>query len=260
MAIVTGGGRGIGEGISLTLAEAGADIVVAARTMEQIEQVAQKIRQLGRRCLPIPTDVTKEEQVQSMVDRTIAEFGKIDIMVNNAGGTGIKPIVVPPGFESKMVRLIPDFYSPMTSEDWHRVIDMNLTSVFLCCKAVGLHMIAQKKGKIINTSSFGAIRGSAYRTSYTASKAGVSMFTKSLALEWARYNINVNAIAPGSISTAMTAWLHESERGKEQLIRSIPLRRLGEPREIGLLAVFLASDASNYITGETICIDGGSNL
>lgn len=260
VAIVTGGGRGIGEGIALTLAEAGADVVVVARTLEQVELVTQKIRQLGRKSLAISADVTDEEQIQNMTNRALAEFEKIDILVNNAGLTYIKPLVVPPGFESSMARLIPDFYSPMKKEEWDKVFDTNLTSIFICVKAVGPHMISRGQGKIINISSLGSVRGSAYRIAYTASKAAVSMFTKSLALEWAKYNINVNAIAPGSVSTALTAWLHDDKKGRENLIHSIPLRRLGEPRDIGLLAVYLASDASSYVTGQTILIAGGSDL
>ena len=135
VAIVTGGGQGIGEGIALTLAEAGADIIVAARTLEQLEQVALKIRCLGRKCLPIPTDVTSEGQVENMVQTTISEFGKINILVNSAGMNMVKPILVPPGFQSKMSRLVPDFYSPMTAEQWRKLIDVNLTGVFICCKA-----------------------------------------------------------------------------------------------------------------------------
>lgn len=260
VAIVTGGGRGIGETIVLTLAEAGADIVVAARTAGQIEQVAGKVRQLGRRCLAITTDVTKAEQVQSMVDKSVAEFGGIDILVNNAGGTVIKPIAPLPRFESNMTRLIPDFFSGMTEEEWHRVMDTNLTSVFLCSRAVGPHMIEQGRGKVINVSSIGSIRGSSYRVGYTATKAGVSMFTKSLALEWARYKINVNAIAPGTFKTALTAWFTNDEKSEELMLRRIPLKRLGELKEIGFLAVYLASDAANYMTGQTIYLDGGESL
>ncbi|MFC1917282.1 SDR family NAD(P)-dependent oxidoreductase [Chloroflexota bacterium] len=260
VAIVTGGSRGLGEGISLAMAEAGADIVIAARTAGQVEAIAEKISQTGRRCLPITTDVTSAEQVNQMVEKTLTEFGKIDILVNNAGTTIIKPLVVPSGFESKMSKLVPDFNVAMTQEEWHRVLDTNLTSVFLCCQAVGPHMISRKQGKIINISSLGARRGSAYRVGYTASKAGVSMLTKSLALEWAKYNINVNAIAPGSVATALTAYIHQSEKAREGLIRSIPLHRLGEPRDIGLLSVYLASAASSYVTGETIFVDGGANI
>ena len=260
VAIVTGGGRGIGEAIALALAEAGADIVLAARSAEQLEQVAEKVKQLGQKCLAIATDVTNAEQVQRMVDETLTEFGKIDILVNNAGSTVIKPIAPLPKFESNMTRLIPDFFSGMTEEEWHRLVDTNLTSVFLCSRAVGPHLIKQGKGKVINVSSIGSIRGSAYRVAYTATKAGVSMFTKSLALEWSRYKINVNAIAPGTFKTDLTAWFTGDPKNEELMLRRIPLKRLGELKEIGFLAVYLASDASNYMTGQTVYLDGGESL
>ncbi|MFC2001602.1 SDR family NAD(P)-dependent oxidoreductase [Chloroflexota bacterium] len=260
LAVVTGGGRGIGEAIALALAEAGADIVLAARTAGQLEQTAAKVRQLGRKCLAIPTDVTNAEQVQSIVDKTLAEFGKIDILVNNAGSIVIKPIAPLPKFESTMTQLIPDFFSGMTEEEWHRLMDTNLTSVFLCCRAVGPHLIKQGKGRVINVSSIGSLRGSAYRVGYTATKAGVSMFTRSLALEWARYGISVNAIAPGTFKTALTAWFSNDEKGAEQMRRRIPMKRLGKLEEVGSLAVYLASDASDYVTGQTIYIDGGESL
>ena len=259
-AIVTGGGRGIGEGIALVFAEAGADIVLAARTKEQLDQAADKVRKMGRKCLAIPTDITDGAQVQQLVEKTIAEFGKVDIMVNNAGGTVIKPVAPLPPFESNMTRLVPDFFAGTNDEEWQRLIDTNLTSVFLCCRAVGPQMIKQGKGKIINISSIGSIRGSAYRASYSATKAGVTMFTKSLALEWARYGINVNAIAPGTFKTSLTAWFTEDEKGIEKMKRRIPLKRMGDLKEIGYLSVYLASDASNYLTGQIVYIDGGESI
>ena len=148
----------------------------------------------------------------------------------------------------------------MSEEEWHRLINTNLTSVFLCCRAVGPHMIQQGRGKVINISSIGSIRASAYRVGYTASKAAVSMFTRSLALEWARYGINVNAIAPGTFKTALTAWFTGDSKGEKEMGRRIPLKRLGELQELGMLAVYLASDASNYLTGQVIYLDGGESL
>jgi 2-deoxy-D-gluconate 3-dehydrogenase len=239
VAIVTGGGRGLGKAIAISLAEAGADVTVCARTVSQIEEVAEKIKELGRRALPIKTDVRDSEQVQRMVDQTYEKLGGIHILVNNAG-TG--------------------YYGWLldTSENaWRRVMDTNLKSVFLCTKSAGKYMVEQKYGKVINIASAAGIAGSPRQAPYHASKAGIILFTKALALEWNRYNINVNAIAPGYFHTEMTAPLRMDKKFYEAFLKRIPLRRFGEPEEIGPLAVYLASDASSYITGETIVIDGG---
>ncbi len=259
-AIVTGAGRGIGEAIALALAGAGADILLAARTNEQIEQAADRIRHLGRKAVTVPTDVTKADNVKVMVEAALNEFGKIDILVNNAGGTVIKPVSPLPPFESNMTRLVPNFFEGMTEEEWHRLMDSNLTSVFLCCKEVGPHMIKQKSGKVINISSVGSVRASPYRAAYTASKAAVSMFTRSLALEWAHYHVNVNAIAPGTFKTALTAWFTSDPKGEAEMIKRIPLRRAGNLQELGYLAIYLASAASDYMTGQTVHLDGGESL
>lgn len=244
VAIVTGAGRGIGKAISLALAEAGADIVAAARTKEELEETCHEVKDLGRQSLAVPTDVTRADQVDRMVEKSVSHFKKIDILVNNAGTIVCKAIVSLDG-------------DRLTEEEWHKVMDTNLTGVFLCCRAVGPHMFKQKKGKVINISSNNAQKGNTDIISYNTSKAGVSMFTRCLALEWAPFNINVNAIGPGDFYTKLSAWHHEDPKLREKMMAHIPLGRVGDVREIGLLAVYLASPASDFITGQTIFIDGG---
>lgn len=255
VAIVTGAGRGIGKAIALCFAQAGATTVVAARTESQIEQTCREIEQGGGKCLSIPTDVTKDEDVERMVRKAVESFGKVDILVNQVGGSGGGPIVPLP--DSKGFLAGGESRDPLSKLAWQHCMDTTLTSVFLCCRSVGPFMIEQKRGKIINVSSMAAAKGFANLVPYTVSKAGVAMFTRSLALEWARYNINVNGIGPGYIPTAFTEPILNDQKRREKLLRSVPLRRFGEPREIGLLAVYLASPASDYMTGQTIYIDGG---
>ena len=255
VAVITGAGRGIGKAIALCLAEAGADTVVVARTERQIHETSEEGKELGGKCLPIPADVTKEKDVERMVKETIAHFGKIDILVNQVGGMGGGSLVPMPGFKGFLAG--GETPSPLSEEAWRHCVDTNLMSVFLCCREVGPHMMEQGSGKIINVSSMAAAKGFANLVPYTVSKAGVVMFTRSLALEWARYNINVNGIGPGYIPTSFTASMFENPKRREKLLQSVPLGRFGEPREIGLLALYLASSASDYITGQTIYIDGG---
>ena len=257
VAIVTGGGRGIGKAISLVLAEAGVDVVVAARTVEQIEGTAKEIRELGQRAIAVPTDVTKADQVENMVKKAISEFGKIDILVNDAGTGRAKQLVPLPGVKLPGWEEVDEPNTSMSEEEWHYIMNTNLTSIFLCTRAVGPYMIKQRRGKVINISSVNADMGIAYYIPYNTSKAGVNMFTRCLALEWAPFNINVNAIGPGDYPTPLTARAHNDPQLKKQMLRCIPMGRTGDVRDLGLLAVYLASDASNYMTGQTIYLDGG---
>ncbi len=259
-AIVTGAGRGIGKAIALTLAEAGADVVAVARTAGEIEDTAQKVCQIGRRGLAIPTDITKAEEIARMAEKTVHEFGKIDILVNNAGIVLIKPIL--PDSSQRVVGADPatDLATLMSEEEWRKVIDTNLTALFLCTRAVGTYMIQRKKGKIINITSGYAAKVAPHRGPYAASKAAVAMLTKTLALEWARYNINVNAIGPGLVRTDQSEGFFQDEPLLQAALKSLPLRRVGEARDIGLLAVYLASDASNNMTGQNIYLDQGLSI
>ncbi|MBI4363037.1 MAG: SDR family oxidoreductase [Euryarchaeota archaeon] len=238
-ALVTGGGRGIGRSIALALAEAGADVAVTARTQKQIDAVASEIKGRGRRSLAIPCDVRKTEEVNRCVEKTIADLGGLEILVNNAG------------------ILFHNWLVDTSDKSWHDVLDTNLTSAFLFTRAAGKHFIQRKGGNVINLASAAGIAASPRQAPYHASKAGMLLMTKSLALEWNRYNIRVNAIAPGFFDTDMTKPITSSPKMRDEFIKRIPLRRLGKPEEIGPLAVFLASDASSYITGEVVVIDGG---
>lgn len=254
-AVVIGGGRGIGKGIAL--AEAGADVLVAARTAEQVEQTALEIRNLDRKGLALCADATKAEDVDSVVTEAISEWGRIDILVNSAGVGSRKPIVPLPDYRPDWAVAAKNFFLPTSNEEWRHMIDTNLTTIFLATRAVGPHMIRQRKGKIINITSMAGTKGFSYQVVYCTTKAAVSMYTRALALEWARYNINVNAIGPGYVATEMTAMFFENETVRDKLLRSVPLGRLCSPREVGLLAVYLASEASDYLTGQTIYLDGG---
>ena len=240
IAIITGSGRGLGRAMALAMAEAGADIVVTARTLGEIEATGKEVEARGRRSLVIPCDVTKTPDVEVMVAKVIETFGTIDILVNNAGGGRSKPVL------------------EMTDEDWHWGIDLNLTSTFLCSRAVGRHLAERQRGKVINIASGWGYRGRRNSTAYCASKAAVINFTRALAVEWSRYNIQVNCIAPGYFP------LREAKDEQEARERAVRISRIplggGHPEDIGPLAVFLASEGANYLTGQTILLDGGALL
>jgi 2-deoxy-D-gluconate 3-dehydrogenase len=259
-AIVTGAGRGIGKGIALVLAEAGVDVTVVARTIKELEQTAEEIRQLGRKAAVVPADVTKAEQVKQVVDTTLSTFGKIDILVNNAGIVIVKPAVFVSDVEPPQWQGVLGWNTQLSEQDWHQVIDTNLTSVFLFAQAVAPCMIRQKKGKIINISSNSDGLAPPYFSAYCVSKAGLSMLTRCLASELAPFNICVNAIGPGHIPTPMTARAHDNPELRRRMLETVPLGREGEPREIGLLVVYLASAASDYMTGEVLYLDGGQSM
>lgn len=259
VAIVTGGGRGIGKAIALTLAEAGADITVVARTQKQIEQTAGEIHQQGRKAVAIAADVTEANQVKGVVEQTLTRFGRIDILVNNAGiDTYSKPVAFIAGAKAPGWEVTGgNWAKQLTLAEWRRVIDTNLTAVFLFCQAVGPHFLKQKRGKVINISSNSAELGTAYCSEYCASKAGLSAFTRCLASEWAPFNICVNAIGPGDTNTDMMAQYMKDPKVARVVLEAIPAGRLAEPREIALLALYLASEASDFMNGQTIYIDGG---
>jgi NAD(P)-dependent dehydrogenase (short-subunit alcohol dehydrogenase family) len=263
VAIVTGAAKGIGKGIALTMAEAGADIVGADLDTEGINRLASEIQQLGRRYLPITTDVSKSLDVQIMVDRTISKFGKIDILVNCAGVRGLdKPIIPLPDMRPPRAD-IPNFYSPWSEEEWHEVFNIDLDSIFLCTRVVGPHMINQKSGRIINIASSWAFSGmgSDLNVPYCTAKAAVVRFTEALAFEWAKYNVTINAIGPGLVHTELSQKIVvEHEDIKQKYHQRIPQGRLGTPREIGLLAVYLASSAANWMTGQVIYLNGGETI
>ncbi|MFH1350342.1 MAG: SDR family oxidoreductase [Pseudomonadota bacterium] len=232
--------------MAIALAEAGAHVVVMARSWDQIEGTANEIRAVGRRSLPLLVDISRTDQIQSSVDQSLQTFGQIDILVNNAGIALVKPLVPMPGFDEGV-----------THSDLYRVLETNLIGPFFLTQAVGKHFMERGGGKVINVTSVTAIRAGSYQTTYAASKAAVLQFTKALANEWARSNINVNAIAPGAFHTEMSKKVYEDEKLLKQMHARIPMHRSGKMEEIGPTVVFLASEASNYITGSVIYVDGG---
>lgn len=238
VAIVTGASRGIGREIALYLAEKGASVVVNyAGNEKKANEVVDQIKSMGQDAIAVQADVSNSEDVAAMVKATIDTYGKIDILVNNAGITK----------DTLLMR--------MKEEDWDSVINTNLKGVFLCTKAVSRYMARQKRGKIINISSIVGVVGNVGQANYVAAKAGVIGLTKSTARELASRNVNVNAVAPGFITTDMTDTLKESL--KQEMLKSIPLARFGEAKEVAKAVVFLASEDSDYITGQTIQVDGG---
>ena len=238
VAIVTGGGRGIGQGICFRFADEGAKVAIFDVIPVEAKEVAKEIVKSGGMALALKVDITKASEIEKAVKEVVAKFGKVDILVNNAGITR------------------PSKVADMTDEVWDSVVEVNLKGVFLCCRAVIPHMKAQKYGKIVSVASILAQRGGPYYAHYGATKAGVVSFTQSLATELGRHNINVNAIGPGIIDTPMAAGDVESEL-QQRLIKRIPLRRIGTPRDIANAALFLASDEAAYITGQCLYVCGG---
>jgi len=239
VAVVTGASRGFGEAIAIGLAEAGADVVLAARTESALREVAKTVEARGRKALVVPTDMTDRSAIDRLADRAIEAFGKVDILVNNAGLGGNMPFL------------------KMPEEEWDRILDVNLKGYFLATQTIGRHMVKARSGRIINISSAMGEHPLPYLAHYAASKAGINAMTRSLAQEWARFGITVNAIAPSYFETDMT----ENARGNEQasalILSKTPLARYGKIGELIGLVIYLASDCSSYTTGAVIPLDGG---
>jgi 2-deoxy-D-gluconate 3-dehydrogenase len=238
--LITGSTRGIGKELAIGFAKEGADIIINGRNLEKAKAVAKEIEGLGVRSAATSADVSLSQDVTRMVDEGITAFGRIDILVNNAG---VNPFIL----EAEKIK----------EEGWDQVLDVNLKGVFLCCQAVGKRMIQQGGGKIINISSAAGILGEQGLLPYCVSKAGVMTLTRILAYEWSRYNILVNAIAPGLVAGGMNAPVLNKEVLVSSLKQQVPLKRLGRLEEIVNIAVFLASEDSSYINGTTIVADGG---
>jgi 3-oxoacyl-[acyl-carrier protein] reductase len=237
VALVTGSGRGIGREIALLFAQEGADIVIWDVNLIDADNTAKDIQAFGRKTLSDQVDVTDFAKVEGGINKILDKFGKIDILVNNAGITK----------DNLLLR--------MSQAEWDSVINVNLKGTFNCTKAVARPMIKQRSGKIINIASIIGIIGNPGQANYSASKAGIIALTKTAAKELASRNINANAIAPGFIQTEMTAKLPEELKAK--MLSSIPLAKLGSPRDVAQACLFLASGDANYITGQTIVVDGG---
>jgi NAD(P)-dependent dehydrogenase (short-subunit alcohol dehydrogenase family) len=234
--IITGAGRGLGRAMAIRFADCGADIVAASRTLAQLEETAAEVRKRGRKCLIVPTDVSRSEQVNAMAVAAFKEFGEVDVLINNAG-IG----------EDSFGKTIEE----ITDEEWHRGVDTNLSSQFYAARAVLPHMVARKRGKIINVASGYGLRGGKHNYMYACSKGAILQLTRSLALTYAEHNIQTNCIVPG-IFPHNEAMMRFFKGGK-----FIPIGRPGQDEDVGPLAVFLASDASNHVNGELLIIDGG---
>ncbi len=242
VALVTGASRGLGRAMALALAQAGCDVALNARSAESLKEVSEQIQRLGRKTVIAPGDVTDEEQIKRFVQLAHEAFGKIDILVNNAGiweGT---------------------YFFRLPKEDWDKVVAVNLTGPYLVAKAVGRIMIKQRFGKIINISSVQGLKGGKEALAYCATKGGVIQMTRVMAIEMGPFGICVNSIAPGLFATDMTKQYTEDPEAMKWYLATIPLKRYGQPEDLAGVTVFLASKASDHITGQVIVIDGGQGL
>ena len=248
VALVTGGSRGIGEATAVTLARAGADVAVTSRKLPDLERVAEQVRSVGRRALAAEAHVGRIDQLEPLVDRVVGELGRIDILVNNAGTNFFSPAI------------------DMDEKAWDAVLNLDLKGLFFLSQAAARRMRDQGGGRIVNISSVSGYRVQVPTGHYSIAKAGVHMATKVMALEWAPYNIRVNCIAPGAIDTRLYDAIFtlmpdaQAEAQKEQARQKIPMGRVGEPGEIADAILYLASDASSYVTGQSFAVDGGALL
>lgn len=241
VAVVTGAGRGLGRASAVALAEAGADLVLLARSQPELEETARQCEELGRRALCLPTDVTDEAAVEEAARTGVDSYGHLDVLVNNAGIAQVAPLL------------------ELTVEQLRRVLEVNVVGAFLCTRAFGAHMVAQRKGVVINIASIAGLGGEAELTAYSASKGALIAFTKSLAVEWARHGVTVNAVAPGYFRTDLNRAAIDDVHVGPKLVKHIPLRRVGQPEELGPLIAYLASDAAAFMTGSVVVLDGGQS-
>jgi NAD(P)-dependent dehydrogenase (short-subunit alcohol dehydrogenase family) len=239
VAIVTGAGRGLGYHIALALAKYGADLILCSRTVSELERAKTEIEVFGRKVLVQKMDAAKIPEIHRMVEASLEAFGRIDILVNNAGIN------------------IPQWAVDVTEEAWDQVFDINLKGLFFCAQAVGKVMIKQRRGKIINVSSQAGCVGIPQRAAYCSSKGGINLLTKVLAIEWAPHNVLVNAIAPTFIETPFTKPMFEKEGFRDFVLGNIPLGHVGQPEDVTGAVIYLASAASNLVTGHVLLIDGG---
>lgn len=239
-AVVTGAGKGIGKAVAIALAKAGADVVVCARTLSDVERTAAEIKKLGVKGVPVKCDVRVVEDVENLFKQTLDKLGGLDVLVNNAGGT----------FQADIFNI--------SLGGWEAVMRENLSSVFLCSKEAGKIMTKAKKGSIVSVSSLGGIQPSlANAACYGAAKAGIINLTKSLSMLWAPYNVRVNAVAPGLIETEGAKAIKRTPEERAARVSHVPMKRSGTPEEIASSCLFLASDAASYITGFTLVVAGG---
>lgn len=242
VAVVTGASRGLGRAIALALAQAGADVVVAGRALAELEETARQAAGHDVRALPSATDVAVYSQVERLMAHAVSALGRLDVVVNNAGIARVAPL------------------AEASLDDWQAILDVNLSGVFFGCRAAAPYLVRQRSGKIINLASVLAAVALPGYTMYSATKGAVISLTRTLAAEWARHNIQVNAIAPGWFVTDMNEAAFADPRIHERLTRDVPARRTGRVEEIGPLVVYLASSGSDFMTGQTIFLDGGQTV
>jgi NAD(P)-dependent dehydrogenase (short-subunit alcohol dehydrogenase family) len=240
VAIVTGGGRGIGRAIALGLAECGAKLVLASRTKEELEKMVSEIKEDGGEATPVVTDLMVSEQINALVEATMKTYGRVDILINNAARSFLRPLM------------------DLREDGWDKIFDVNCKAVFLLSRAVAKIMGEQGGGRIVNITTVGAVRGGAGMGVYHASKAALSMLTKCMAVEWAPLNVNVNAVGPGLTKTAFSQPIWSNPSLEQMITTRIPKGRLAEPEEIIGAVLFLCSEDSTFITGESIYVDGGT--
>jgi 3-oxoacyl-[acyl-carrier protein] reductase len=244
VAIVTGGGTGIGAATAKLLAARGADVAIAARTVSDLEATAAAVREAtGRRCLPVPTNIKDEDAVVALVQRTVDEFGRLDILINNAGGTRMGPL------------------STLPTKGWDAAFDLNVRAAYFTTREAGRHFLAQGSGAVVNISSDAGVYGVKGGTHYASAKAALQMFTRVTAAEWGRHGVRVNCVAVGGVASerASAAWDVAGIDPKD-IAAGVPLGRVGRPDEVAQAIVFFASDAASYITGQTLSVDGGPHI
>lgn len=244
VAIVTGGATGIGYATALQLARLGADVAICSRTVDELEAAAARIAEAsGSRCIAVPTDVKDEQACIALVQRTVDELGRIDVLINNAGGTRMGPL------------------ENIPTKGWDSIFDLNVKSAYICTREAGRHMIAQKSGAIVSVSSGAGINGVKGGAHYSAAKSALQMFTRVTAAEWGKYGVRANCVAAGAIASerVIKAW-KVANLDMDALSQATPLGRTGTPGEMANMIVFLASDAASFVTGQTIAVDGGPSL
>ncbi|HYZ54218.1 MAG TPA: SDR family NAD(P)-dependent oxidoreductase [Streptosporangiaceae bacterium] len=239
-AFVTGASRGIGRVIAAAFAAAGADVALVARSEEGLKETAREVTDLGRKAVVIPADVTQEEAVSSAVDEAVSRLGHLDIIVNNAGGNNFSVPVL-----------------DMRVPGWHKIMRLNVDSTLFVCQAAGRHLTERGTGSVINVSSVAGLGASPFMAHYGAAKAAIVSLTKTLAVEWAAQGVRVNALCPGWTATELNRYLWDNEEGRKATVANVPMGRWATPAEMTGPALFLASDASSYMTGQVLVVDGG---
>jgi NAD(P)-dependent dehydrogenase (short-subunit alcohol dehydrogenase family) len=256
-ALITGGGRGIGRALALVYANAGANVVVASRSRDQVQAVMREVESLGAKGLAVVADVSEPSDVRAMAKAALDEFGTVDILVNNAGNLIYKPLVPLPGSTMKGKWTSP---GPISDEEWYATLNTHVSASFFALRELGPGMLENRWGRVINITSAARGRVVPFCAPYEVAKGALASMTRSLAHEWAGYQVTVNSIAPGQFHTTMSADLHEIPKSREWMMKRIPMHRDGEFVELGALALFLASDAAAFVTGQEIFIDGGESL